>query len=131
MNETEQRVRPIRTLVVDDAPAAARAIRVFLESETETEVAGVAHRGDEAIDMAQVLKPDLILLDLFMPGLSGLDVLKGIRAASPRSRIIIITVLGEDMMGTCRGFGAEGFVVKNRLREMLPLEIARVFAVEE
>lgn len=127
MNRTEQRARPIRTLVVDDAPAAARAIRNFLESEAATEVVGIAQCGIEAIEMAKFLRPDLMLLDLFMPGMSGLEVVKGVRSASPKTRIIIITVLGEDMSTECRGFGAEGFVVKNRLEEQLPREIEKVF----
>lgn len=122
---------PIRTLVVDDAPAMARAIRSFLEAQSETEVAGVARSGPEAIRMAGRLQPDLVLLDLFMPGMSGLDVVNGLKMVSPCSRIIIVTVLGEEMVGTCRGFGADGFVMKNRLHESLGREIERVFVTRE
>ncbi len=87
----------------------------------------MARSGNEAIEMARSLQPDLMLVDLFMPGMSGLEVMRSVRSASPKTRIIIITVLGEDMNGTCRSLGAEGFIVKNRLRETLPGEIDRVF----
>src|SRR5882757_6756588 len=113
MNKTRNRNSVIRTLVVDDAPAAVRAIRTYLESTEDAEVAGTARTGKEAIEMARRLQPDLLLLDLFMPGLSGLEVVKGVRAVSPHTCIIIITVLGEDMKGTCRDLGADGFLVKN------------------
>jgi DNA-binding NarL/FixJ family response regulator len=118
---------PQRTIVVDDTPSTARAIRAFLEGEIGTEVAGVAHSGENAIELARNVRPELALVDLFMPGISGLEVVRQVRSVSPQTRFIIVTVLGEDMSETCRGAGVEGFVVKNRLQEMLPAEIARLF----
>ncbi len=114
-------------MIVDDTPAVARAIRAFLETELGTDVTGVAHSGEKAIAMAGKLKPDLALIDLFMPGLSGLEVARQLQAVSPATRVIIVTVLGEDMAETCRRSGVQGFVVKNRLQEMLPGEINRIF----
>jgi CheY-like chemotaxis protein len=127
MNKTENRKRPIRTLVVDDALVSARAIRSLLELEERTEVAGMAQSGEEAVELAQALQPDLMLVDLFMPGMSGLEVVRKVRRTSPATRIIVITALGEDMSSVCLNVGAQGFVVKNRLEQMLSGEIDRLF----
>lgn len=127
MNRINNFKAPRRTIVVDDTPATARAIRAFLESEIGTEVAGVAHSGETAVALARRIQPDLALVDLFMPGLSGLEVVRQVRSVSPQTRIIIVTVLGEDMGDTCIDAGVEGFVVKNKLQQMLPVEIARIF----
>jgi DNA-binding NarL/FixJ family response regulator len=130
MNRDSKPNSPKRAMIVDDTPATARAIRAFLESELATEVSGVAHTGEKAIDLARQAQPDLALIDLIMPGLSGLEVAQRIHAVSPSTRIIIVTALGEDMSDTCRRAGVEGFVVKNRLQEMLPSEISRIFAAQ-
>lgn len=127
MERNENSRIPQRTIVVDDTPSTARAICSFLESELGTEVAGVAHSGEKAVELANQVRPELALVDLFMPGISGLEVVKQIRSVSPQTRIIIVTVLGEDMAETCRAAGVEGFVVKNRLRETLSAEISRLF----
>ena len=127
MIKTQDRKTLLRTLVVDDSPATARAIRSFLEMEVGAEVAGMAQSGAEAVAMARDLQPDLMLVDLFMPGLSGLEVVKRVRQASPATRIIIITVLGEELSGACESVGAQGYVVKNRLHDSLPRAIERLF----
>lgn len=120
--------KPVRTLVVDDSPMAAGAIRVLLESRQEIELLGFAADGEEGVFQAADLQPDLILMDLQMPKLDGLSAMRLIRKRLARVRIIVITVNhGEEVYQVCMGSGADGFVVKDRLYQDLLPEIHRVF----
>lgn len=121
-------LNPIRTLVVDDSPIAAGAIRVLLEGRQDIELVGFAADGEEGVARARDLKPDLILMDLQMPKLDGLGATRLIRGRRKDVRIIVITFIhGEEIQLECRKRGADGFVVKDRLYQDLLAEIRRLF----
>jgi response regulator of citrate/malate metabolism len=81
----------IRTLVVDDDFMVATIHRGYTERLPGFEVVGVAHTGKDALEAVERLRPDLVVLDLFLPDLSGLDVLQQIRRTYPRTDVIMVT----------------------------------------
>jgi DNA-binding NarL/FixJ family response regulator len=104
----------IRIVVVDDHEVARRGIRSVLKSDPNLEVVGEAASGEDAIKTVEELHPDIVLLDISLPGISGIDVAPGIRKASPESRIIFVSQhtsvpLARDALRR----GAYGYVVKS------------------
>lgn len=118
----------IRTLVVDDSPVAVGAIQLLLENRRGLEIVGFAEDGEKGVTQAEDLKPDLILMDLQMPRLDGLNAIRLIRGFMEDVRIIVVTFIhGDEIQKECRKMGADGFVVKDRLYQDLIYEIQRVF----
>ena len=119
---------PIRVLVADDSPTALRSICDYLEFAGGFEVVGTASDGMNAVQLTAVKKPDLVLLDLSMPRVNGLEAAKQIRLSSPDLRVIIFSELkGLSLADECRRNGADSFVHKSQLPEGLLLEIRRLF----
>lgn len=123
-----QRGKRIRALIVDDSEVALRAVCSILEREAMIEVVGTAADGTSALEQAEALEPDLILMDVQMPDMSGLSATELILAKLPTARIIVVTIHDSpEMRSACRASGAHGFVPKERLaRELMPA-IRRVF----
>lgn len=120
--------RRIRTLVVDDSPIAISAVRLLLENRRGLDIVGFAENGEEGVAQAKNLQPDLILIDLQMPRLDGMDAIRLIRGFMDDVRIIVITFIhGEEVRKECNKIGADGFVVKDRLYQDLVAEIQRIF----
>lgn len=80
-----------RVLIVDDHPVVREGIRIWLTSRPEVMLVGEGTNGSEAIKLVKETKPDVVLLDLSMPGMSGLEALPGIRRVRPETRVIIFT----------------------------------------
>jgi len=119
---------PIRVLVADDSPTALRSICDYLEFAGGFEIVGTASDGMNAVQLTTVKKPDLVLLDLSMPRVNGLEAAKQIRLSSPDLRVIIFSELkGLSLADECRRNGADSFVHKSQLPEGLLLEIRRLF----
>lgn len=107
-------MRPIRIVLVDDHEVARRAIRSVLRSNPNLEVVGEAAEGKDAINKVGELHPDIVLLDISLPDISGIEAAPAIRKISPESRIIFVSQhtsipLAKDAL---RG-GAYGYVVKS------------------
>jgi DNA-binding NarL/FixJ family response regulator len=81
----------VRLLVVDDHPVVRQGLRTFLETRPDFEVVGEAGDGEAAVAEAARLRPDVILMDLVMPGVDGLEAIGRIRAADPGARILVLT----------------------------------------
>jgi two-component system response regulator DesR len=81
----------IRAVVCDDAPELRELFGVELAADGDIEVLGLASDGSEAVNLARRLRPDVILLDLAMPGQDGLEVIREVRAASPTTRVLVVT----------------------------------------
>jgi DNA-binding NarL/FixJ family response regulator len=108
-----------RVLVVDDHPLTRGALSALLEQH-DFSVVGEAGDGEEAIDKARTLLPDLVLLDLSMPGVSGLDALPRLRAAAPGCEVVVLTASGteENLLGAIRA-GAAGYLLKSEPPERI------------
>ena len=100
-------------LIVDDHPLTREALAALLE-QNGFEVAGQAADGETAVRQAGELGPDLILLDLSMPGMNGLEALPQLRAAAPAAVVVVLTASGteENLLGAIRG-GAAGYLLKS------------------
>ncbi len=104
---------PLRILLVDDHPLVRNGLRALLSSMTEMTVVGEAATGEEAITQAAELQPDIILMDLHMPGLNGIEATRRILQASPRIGILVLTMLEDDasVFAAMRA-GARGYLLK-------------------
>lgn len=103
-----------RILLVDDHTLFRSGIRALLASQEDIDVVGEAGEGSEALKLCQILKPDIVLLDLNMPGLSGLEVLKLILEDSPQQSVIMLTLSEEaDDLLKALQLGAKGYLLKN------------------
>jgi len=109
-------------LIVDDIAEWRTQVRKMLESRPEWQAVGEACDGLQAIQIAAKLKPDLVLLDIGMPALNGVDAARLIRQSSPSSRIIFVTQESdEDVRMSALATGAEAYVLKaNAASELLP-----------
>jgi DNA-binding NarL/FixJ family response regulator len=104
----------LRILIADDHEVARSGIRAVLESRPDWEVCGEAKDGREAVDLTDKLKPDIVLMDIGMPNLNGLDAARQILAASPEARILILTVHDTDqVVREVLSAGARGFLLKS------------------
>jgi DNA-binding NarL/FixJ family response regulator len=107
-------MEPLRVLIADDHPLFRKGMRALVEALPDTEVAGEAATGAEAIALAASLAPDVIVMDLQMPGGSGIVAARAILNASPHNRILMVT-LSEDneSVFTALRAGARGYVLKD------------------
>lgn len=118
----------IRTLVVDDSQLTLELILSYLEELSSVEVIGVAANGTEALELAFSLNPDLILTDLRMPGMDGLEFARRLPTACPGTHVVLMTVeQSEPLRKAASDYGIDGIVMKDRIREDLPVEILRLF----
>lgn len=105
--------QPLRVMVVDDHELFRNGLRRLLSAEEGLEVVADARRGDEAVRKAAELRPDVIVMDVHMPGMSGIDATREVLAASPGTGIVILTISDNDheVLGAVRA-GASGYVLK-------------------
>ncbi len=110
---------PTRVLVVDDHPLTREALASLLRAHG-FEVAGLASDGAEAIASAAATRPDLVLLDLSMPGMDGLTALPRLREAAPECEVVVLTASGteENLLAAIRG-GAAGYLLKTEPPERI------------
>jgi DNA-binding NarL/FixJ family response regulator len=104
---------PIRVLVADDHPVFRRGMRAILGAESHTELVGEAKDGEEAVELALQLGPDVILMDLNMPKVTGIEATRRILEADPHVGIVVVTMFEEDdsVFAAMRA-GARGYVLK-------------------
>lgn len=104
---------PIRVMLVDDHPIVREGMRILLGTSGGIEVVGEAAEGHEACAAARTLEPDVVVLDLALPGLHGVEVTRRIRAERPATRVLVLSMHGSDehVRPAVRA-GASGFVVK-------------------
>jgi DNA-binding NarL/FixJ family response regulator len=118
----------LRALVVDDSAAVRTSLSALLDAHPSLEVVGTADNGRDAVAKVEALSPDLVVMDLQMPEMNGLDATRNIRQRHPAVQVIVITMHDSGgIRAACRLAGAHGFVSKMAgIHEILD-EIRRVF----
>jgi CheY-like chemotaxis protein len=107
--------KPVRVLVVDDHPAFRKALASALRLVGDIEVAGEASGGEDACIGAKELQPDVVLMDLSMPDISGIESMQRIHSSTPDLPVVILTAhADEGVERAARGAGASGFVAKGK-----------------
>lgn len=124
-------MKPISVLLVDDNPVFLGIVTRFLQQHEEIVVSGGVNSGEEALLQAHRLKPDVVLIDLAMPKVSGMEAILRLRAAWPRLGIIALTLLDTNgYRQAALTAGADEFVAKDNLNAELLPAIQRVIAVK-
>jgi DNA-binding NarL/FixJ family response regulator len=125
MSQTNRR---IRVLVADDSPTALRSVCRYLEFEGQFEIVGTACDGLRVLHQTQRLRPELVLTDLSMPQMNGLEATVELRKSFPEVRVLIFSELnGLALREECLRNGADGFIEKSGMPEKLMAEVERLF----
>ena len=122
---------PLRLLIADDHPAFRAGLRVLLESLDDFEVVGEVENGEQALDAAIELAPDVVVMDLQMPGLGGIEATRRLVTAAPHVRVLVLTMFeDESSVFAALRAGAHGYVLKGAGQQQLARAIAAVAAGE-
>jgi DNA-binding NarL/FixJ family response regulator len=117
----------LKILIADDHPVFRDGIRTLLEATPNIEVVGDATTGEEAILLAAQCQPDLILMDVQMPGVNGIEATRRIVASQPQIRVLVVTMFEDDAtVFTAMRAGARGYVLKDATKEELRRAIQAV-----
>jgi NarL family two-component system response regulator LiaR len=121
----------IRVMVVDDHPVVRRGMKSLLEEEDDIELVGEAVNGKDAIEKVEILKPDVILMDLVMPEMNGIEAIERITASHPDARILVMTSFAaDDKVFPSIKAGALGYVLKDSDPDDLIRMIRQVYRGE-
>ena len=111
---------PVRVLVVDDHRMFAEALEMLLAGEEDVEIAGAVGTGEEALEVVARVGPDVVLMDIDLPGIDGIEATRRIRELSPLTQVVIITAYQEPaVMAQAIEAGACGFVPKTETADQL------------
>jgi DNA-binding NarL/FixJ family response regulator len=113
ISSSAARARPLRVLVVDDHDVVHWGFRVLLTEQPWVERCLAARTSAEALELTRSFEPDVALVDLFLAGESGAELSRSIRAASPRTRVLLISGAGRMSTAAARAAGASGFISKD------------------
>lgn len=119
--------RPLRVMIVDDHPIVLEGLESVLGRISGVELAGMANNGSLAVDLAAELDPDVVIMDLRMPVLDGVEAIKRILGAQPRIAVLVLTMYSDDeMLGAALKAGARGFLLKGASQSDIERALASV-----
>jgi len=121
----------IRVVLADDHPLLREALRSTFERQEDIEVVGEAGDGEEAVKLSSKLKPDIVIMDIVMPNLNGIEATKQIRKVSPATAVLILTAYDDDryVIGLLEA-GAAGYMLKSARGQVLVDAVRTVCAGE-
>ncbi|MCW2849938.1 MAG: ATP-binding region, ATPase domain protein [Marmoricola sp.] len=132
MTSARQLDDPVRVLLVDDTPDLCELMKLALERTGDFKVVAVAGNGLEGIELASSHSPDLVLLDISMPVMDGLEALPVLRQVCPRAKVVMLSGFGpQEMARITADRGAHGYLQKGRPMRDLLGELHRVIAGSE
>jgi DNA-binding NarL/FixJ family response regulator len=120
---------PARLLIVDDHEVVRKGVRTLFANNDSFEICGEAQNGMEAVRMVPEVSPDVVILDLSMPGMNGFETAAKIRLIAPSIRIVIFSV--HEIPSTALWVGADAFVSKSSALQDLVLKVNRVLQLGE
>jgi DNA-binding NarL/FixJ family response regulator len=121
--------RPITILAVDDHPIFREGIAALISNQRDMKLVAEASNGCDAVEKVRTVRPAVVLLDLQMPGMAGLDALTAIRREAPSCKIIVLTTYGGDVLAQrALQAGAQAYLLKGRVRKELLDTIRAVYA---
>jgi DNA-binding NarL/FixJ family response regulator len=112
--------KPIRVLIADDHPLFQAGLAGLLAASPGTELAGIAATGAEAVEIARQTRPDVVMMDLHMPGMDGIEATRRILAGNPHTAVVVLTMFDDDesVLAALRA-GARGYLLKGASREQI------------
>lgn len=127
MRKRTAKSKPLRVLIADDHRLFAQALEAILTTDERIEVVGQASDGEEAVELARTLDPDLVLMDVSMPVLDGFEATREIRSGSEDVRVLMLTGSNSRAdVDRSREAGASGYVTKDRIASELVATIVEV-----
>lgn len=118
-------MKNLRLIIADDHSMVRQGVKSVIASQRSWELCGEADNGRAAIELAKKLKPDIAIIDISMPGLNGLDAIPALKAASPKTKVLILTMHDSDSLADdVLQAGAHGYLLKSDAAELLPKAIA-------
>lgn len=125
----QEKATPIRVVIVDDHALLREGTRQILQQDPSIQVVGEASRGDDAIKLVADLRPDVVLLDLRLPGMPGIEAARRIAVESPATRVLVVTAYDEeDYVLEALQAGAAGYLLKTAPSRELVEAVHAVFA---
>ena len=122
----------ISIVLVDDQATARRGLRMRLTIEADVEVVGEAGSGEAALRLVRSLSPDVVLMDVEMPGMDGIDATAALRAAAPQVAVVVLSLYDDARTrARAREAGAAAFVAKHQAKTTLLATIRRVVSSTE
>jgi DNA-binding NarL/FixJ family response regulator len=117
----------LRVLIVDDHPMFRTGVQAALESAHHIEVVGEAASGTEAIQLTRQLRPDVVLMDVQMPGMSGIEAIRSIRRESPKTSVVVLTMFvdADTLLAAVRA-GAQGYLFKGSSAQEIAVAIEAI-----
>lgn len=113
-------MKPIRVLIVDDHEIVREGLHILLSEEADFEVVGMAGDSENAVTLTKLHKPDLVLMDLVMPGLDGIETTRLVLSESPSTRVLVLTTFSDDQhVRDAIQAGAIGYLLKDVLKTEL------------
>ena len=104
----------IRLLIIDDHEMVREGLKAMLVAEPDFEIVGDAANAEQALELIERLRPDVVLLDIRLPGVSGIDLCSNVTSLYPQTAVIILTTFAEEsLVAQCIQAGARGFIVKD------------------
>jgi len=111
----------MRLLIVDDDPLVCRSLKTIIEAEPEITVVGIGHDGSEAVELFCTYLPDVLLMDIRMRRMSGLEAAESIIAAHPLAKILFLTTFSDtEYIDKALRLGAKGFILKQHVDSIVP-----------
>ena len=111
----------MKLLIVDDDPLVCRSLKTILEADPDLRIAGIGYDGNEAIELYRLLLPDILLMDIRMPRMSGLEAAESILKAHPEAKILFLTTFSDtEYIVKALRIGAKGYILKQHFESIIP-----------
>lgn len=126
--DLERSQRCIRTIVVDDSPLALRTTCSLVAREKNVQVVGTATNGRAAVTLARTLRPDLVLMNVGMSTMDGIEAISSLAQECPTARVVVVSLHDSpELRRACQRCGACAFLMKTTLPEDLPVVMRHLF----